>query len=327
MKRLTFVWAGLGAFVMAMTDKTVAFAQAAASVPQQLVNAFYALFHGPYLGYRANHAKGIVCDGTFQPSAEAPSLSSAAHFQKSVRVTVRFSDFGGIPNVPDNDDLASPHGLAVKFHLPGGSDTDIVGHSVALFPAATPKEFLGFLEALKGGPATVGPYLASHPAAAKFAAAPKPPPVSFATTSYYYINAFKLTNAKGESRFVRYAMKSVAPEASLSPEQAKQQGPNYLSKEIKKRLADGPVQFDYVAQVAEAGDPTDDGTKIWPADRKRVKLGRLTVTKLVPDSDAAQRKLLFDPAHVTLGIAPSDDPVITARSQAYAISYAKRLSG
>ena len=244
-----------------------------------------------------------------------------------MRVTLRFSDFGGIPNVPDNDDLASPHGLAVKFHLLDGSDTDMVGHSVALFPSATPEEFLGFLEALKGGPATVGPYLASHPAAAKFAAAPKPPPVSFATTSYYYINAFKFTNAKGESRFVRYAMKSVASEASLNPARAKQQGPNYLSDEIKKRLAEGPVEFDYVAQVAQAGDPTSDGTKVWPADRKMVTLGRVTVTKLVPDSDAAQRKLLFDPAHVTKGIDLSDDPMVTARSQAYAISYAKRLSG
>ena len=44
-------------------------------------------------GYRVAHAKGIVCQGTFAPSKDAPTLSKAAHFQGvSVPVTVRFSD-------------------------------------------------------------------------------------------------------------------------------------------------------------------------------------------------------------------------------------------
>jgi catalase len=81
---------------------------------------------------RAVHAKGIMLEGTFTPSAFASSLSKAPHLQKtSVPVTVRFSDFAGIPDIPDLHELASPLGLAVKFHLPGGSETDIVGHSSA----------------------------------------------------------------------------------------------------------------------------------------------------------------------------------------------------
>lgn len=329
MNRLSFVLAGCVAALVASIKRVAALAdtvaQAGASMPQQIVASFDALFHGPYPGFRANHAKGIICEGTFTPTASAATLSRAAHFQKGVKATVRFSDFGGVPTVPDNDDLASPHGMAVKFHLPDGGETDLVGHSVPFFPAATPEEFNGFLQALKGGAATVGPYLGSHPAAAQFVAAPKPPPLSFATLSYHFINAFKLTNGAGTSRYVRYTMRAVAPEASLSAAQAKQQKPNYLFDEIAQRLKRGPVEFQYVAQIAREGDPTDVATSYWPADRERVTLGRLSVTSVAAGSDAVQRRLLFDPGHVTAGIEPSGDPLILARSGAYAISYARRF--
>src|SRR3974390_462138 len=77
-------------------------------------------------GYRPVHAKGIVCQGTFTPSAEAASLSKAAHCQSaSVPVIVRFSDGGADPTVPDNSPDAGPRGMAVRFKLPGGGNTDI----------------------------------------------------------------------------------------------------------------------------------------------------------------------------------------------------------
>src|SRR5437762_12147442 len=62
-------------------------------------------------GYRPVHAKGIVCQGTFSPSADAANLSKAGHFRgASVPVTVRFSDGGPDPTVPDNSPDAGPRG-------------------------------------------------------------------------------------------------------------------------------------------------------------------------------------------------------------------------
>src|SRR5215470_19955336 len=52
------------------------------------------------------------------------------------------------------------------------------------------------------------------------------------------------------------------------------------------------------AQLAAPGDPTKDPTKAWPDDREVVTLGVLTIDKLVPDSDAAQEKLLFLPGRL-----------------------------
>jgi catalase len=44
----------------------------------------------------------------------------------------------------------------------------------------------------------------------------------------------------------------------------------------------------------------------------------------LPDSLAAEKKLLYLPNNLTDGIEVSDDPLIDARDQAYAVSYGRR---
>src|SRR5206468_5037482 len=90
------------------------------SVPEQIVDAMNALF-GKHPGFRSAHAKGIVCEGEFMPAASAATLSKAPHLKgKPVKATIRFSDSTGIPDVPAGLPDASPHGMAVRFHLSGG---------------------------------------------------------------------------------------------------------------------------------------------------------------------------------------------------------------
>ncbi|MBV8829281.1 MAG: catalase [Acidobacteriaceae bacterium] len=99
-------------------------------------------------GFRPAHAKGILLTGTFIPSSDAPSLTRAPHVsQSSTAVTVRFSNFAGIPTIPDNDPDASPHGLALRFMLTAHVHTDVMGHTVDGFPARTAEEFIEFLRA------------------------------------------------------------------------------------------------------------------------------------------------------------------------------------
>src|SRR5262245_61576596 len=106
-------------------------------IEQQLVDAMNKVF-GVHPGFRANHAKGIVVAGSFKASPEASRLSRAVLFNGSpIPATVRFSDSTGIPNIPDAAGDANPHGMAIKFHLPDGSDTDMVINSLKFFPVAT----------------------------------------------------------------------------------------------------------------------------------------------------------------------------------------------
>ena len=51
---------------------------------------------GAHPEFRANHAKGVVVEGSFKASPEAPALSKAKLFDGStIPVTVRFSDSTG----------------------------------------------------------------------------------------------------------------------------------------------------------------------------------------------------------------------------------------
>ena len=79
-----------------------------------------------------------------------------------------------------------------------------------------------------------------------------------------------------------------------------------------------------MAQIANAGDQTKNPTMPWPNDRKMVDLGTITLDKPVADSQTAEKTLLFLPSNLTDGIEMSDDPLIDARNQAYAVSFGRR---
>jgi catalase len=314
-------------------DPTFAAAQEASpsqkSVPEQLVDAFNAVF-GVHPGARANHAKGVILEGTFTPSASAAPVSKAAHLQKRkspIPVTVRFSDGSGLPTVPDTDEM--PRGMAVKFTLADGSKTDLVVLSFNGFPVATAEEFRDFLLAISASgpdapkPTALDKFLSSHPTAKAFVEAPKPPPVSYATLPYFGINTFKFTNANGVSTFGRYQLRPVAREKFLSKEQVSKMGPDYLIDEISDRVRRGPVKFKLMLQVAEQGDKVDDPSIAWPDSRKKVELGTIAITKPTTESHTAD-KLLFLPGAVVSGIEAAD-PMIAARSAAYPISFVRRL--
>jgi catalase len=91
------------------------------SVVEQIIDAQTTLAKGPYKGLRVNHNKGIVVTGSFTPSASAASITKAAHLQNTPsKVTVRFSNAGGVPTIEDTNPNANPRGIAIRFELPMG---------------------------------------------------------------------------------------------------------------------------------------------------------------------------------------------------------------
>lgn len=280
------------------------------------------------------HAKGVLLTGSFEPTPEAASLTKAYHFNNTVPVTARFSDSTGIPVIPDNDPNASPRGFAVRFNLPEKNGrrvhTDIVGHSTPFFPVQTGKQFGEFLTAItQSPPGTASPtpveqFVGSHPGTLAFVSAPKPFPISFATEGYYMLNAFKFIAADGKETWIRYIWEPVAGLTYLSDEEAKAKSPNYLKEELTERVGSGPIAFKLLAQIGEDGDITDDIQAYWPAERKKVELGTLTLDSFVEQDAAEQKKLAFDPIPRTEGIEPSADPILEFRAALYLMSVRER---
>jgi hypothetical protein len=94
--------------------------------PQDAIKVINDAF-GRHPSYRALHAKGVLCQGTFTASAKAAGLTRAAHMQgQPVPALIRFSNGSGKPSQPDF--LPQVRGMAVKFSLPDGSRTDTKGN-------------------------------------------------------------------------------------------------------------------------------------------------------------------------------------------------------
>jgi len=294
----------------------------------QIVDALNKAF-GAHPGFRANHAKGLVTEGSFKASPAAASLSKAAIFSgASIPVTVRFSDSTGIPSLPDGVAAANPHGMAIKFHLPDGSETDMVINSLKFFLVSNGEDFRDmFLAIAASPPGSPRPtkfeqFASAHPSVPA-AAATIATPDSFADENYFGVNAFIFINKAGKRQAVRY---QAIPThlVHLSPADATKRAPDFLSTELTQRLKHGPVTFHLKAQLAASGDPTGDATKPWPDNRGVVDLGTITIAQVVLDSDEAQKHLLFLPTALIDGIEASDDPLIQLRGAAYAVSFSRR---
>jgi catalase len=293
------------------------------SSPADLVDALHTAFGDHHS--RAVHAKGIILEGEFIPDPQAKKWTIAPHLQDATsHVVVRFSDFTGIPTIPDNNAGANPRGLAIKFKLPDGSSTDIVCHSFDGFPTATSDEFRSLLLAIGasgpgvGKPTPLDSFLSSHPIATAFFTHQRNP-ASFAGISYFGVNAFQFINSAGVSHFIRYQFIPLDGEEILTTEQFSAVGPDYLFDELKQRVQRNPIRFALYAQIAIEGDKIEDPSIAWPVSRKKVLLGTVTLDALTSNTVDEDKLLAFSPGNLPSGIQTAD-PMLDFRTRSYPIS-------
>jgi catalase len=296
------------------------------STPEEAIEAAHYKF-GAHPGSRALHAKGSIYSGTFTAAPEAAAMTRAAHMQGDpVDVTVRFSNGGGDPDLPDY--APDVRGLAVSFHLPDGSRTDISCQTFPRFPFREPGPFVEFIRVSKPSLSSalkLPLFMARHPAAIGpligNLALLKPPP-SYAALTFYALHAFKWVGEDGGERYVRYTWRPTLEVEPLARGEARRRGRDYLREDLEARLVDGPIRFELEVQVAGPGDDPDDPSSVWPEDRERIVVGTLEVTGPSEEGDAH----VYDPTRVTDGIELSGDPVLSFRARAYSVSFEDRAA-
>ena len=296
--------------------------------PGKLVNA---LEHnnGVHPGYRRNHAKGLCVAGYFQGSGAAQALSSAQVFgTERTPVVGRFALPSGNPYAPDSS--VPIRSFALSFTQANGQQWRTGMNSMPVFPVGTPEAFYQMLQAGapeattgKPAPGAMPAFFAAHPETASFLQWVKTakPSASYATESYNGINAFYLVNAAGQRQAVRWGVVPLALDvaAASTPGDA-----DYLQRDLLERLAAGPLKWQLNLTLAEPGDPVNDASKAWPAGRKVVNAGTLVVEKAEAQNQGECRDINYDPLILPSGIEGSDDPLLAARSAAYASSYVRR---
>jgi catalase len=279
------------------------------SLAEEIVDAINEI-SGVHPGHRAAHAKGTLMAGTF--TGAGTDLTTAPHLQgEPIRVTARFSY------------AREGRGMAVKFYLPDGAKTDIVALSLPCFFVRTPEDFLEFTRARKDPERLMPDWLGAHPEAltAIQAALGANPPASYATCAYNSIHSFRWIDADGGSRFVRYRWEPEAGVETLSQEDAKARGRDYLQQDL---LARAESAFRLKAIIATEEDAVDDPTVAWPGEREQVEVGRLVVEGPELERERDGDILVFDPTRVIDGIELSDDAILRFRGPAYSVSVERR---
>lgn len=285
---------------------------------------------GEHPGYRRNHAKGICVTGSFLSNGNASAISRASVFAPGeTPVTGRFALAGGNPAAPD---YAVPvRSMALAFQLPGGEQWRTGMNAMPFFPISTVEDFYELQVATLPDPATGKPnpekfkaFIAKHPQVLPFLAWSKQyvPSSSWASDRFNGLNAFRFINQSGETHLVRWSM---VPHASYQPITADDKNnSNFLQTDLQQRLAQGPLKWDLLITVANAGDDGSDAAKSWPADRQVINAGTLVLTRASAQAQGPCNDINYDPLILPDGIAASDDPLLNARSSAYAKSYNAR---
>lgn len=295
---------------------------------EALVDALNGVFGNHKM--RASHAKGHCVSGRFSPSDQGAAYSKATLFSGPSTVLGRFSLGGGNPKA--SDAAQGGRGLALRLTGSEGDSTDFVMLSAPVFFARTPTQVVGFLEARfpgpdgKPDPEKVKAFAEANPETTRQGAwlASQATPASYATSNYWGIHAFTLTNAGGEAKTVKLKLIPKAGVTGLTPEEAKEKSPDFYKGELKERFAKGPVAFDFVAILGKEGDPTDDPTALWPEDeRETVSLGTLEIADF--EDEATCDATIFAPTNLPDGIAgPENDQIFPLRTPAYAVSFSRR---
>jgi len=302
-----------------------------ALTPARFVDGFEQV-QGIHSGFRRNHAKGVAVSGFFESNGQAVRLSKAVVFKPGrVPVIGRFSLGGGDPYVSDSPDAT--RGLGLLFRLDDGEEWRTAMINAPVFPFATPQAFYDRLIASQPDPKTGKPDPAEM---AAFAAAnpetvravkiigSHPPSSGFDNTAFYGLNAFWFTNAAGTSIHVRWSVVPVQPFAPANAAGSAAADKNYLFDALVASIRQHPLQWHLIITIGQPGDPTNDATLPWPDTREQVDVGTLTLDRVESEETSIARDINFDPLVLPSGIAPSHDPLLSARSAVYSQSFTRR---
>ncbi len=300
--------------------------------PARFVDGFEHV-NGVHSGFRRNHAKGVGVSGFFESNGNGVRLSKAAVFRPGrVSVIGRFSLGGGQPYAADTPNAV--RGLGLQFSLPDGELWRTAMIHFPVFPVRTPEAFYEQLLASKPDPDTGKPdpakmkeFLARHPETVQALKVIKGQPVSsgFANSTFHGLNAFRFINSAGDSIPVRWLL---TPKQRFEPASTDSaaQDKNYLFDALIAQLhrhREG-LQWRLIVVIGQPGDPTNDATIPWPEGRETVDVGTLTLDRAESDDTSAATDINFDPLVLPAGIAPSDDPLLSARSAVYSRSFTRR---
>lgn len=301
---------------------------------------------------RIVHARGSGAHGTFQVY-ESLSHLTKAHFLSDPNlvtpVFVRFSTVAGFRGSPDT--VRDVRGFAVKFYTEEGN-FDIVGNNMPVFFIQDAIKFPDLIHAVKPEPHNEMPQAASaHDTFWDFVTgAPETMhnviwlmsnralPQSYRMMEGFGIHTFRLVNAKGEFRFVKFHWKPLLGVHSLVWDECQKiagKDPDFNRRDLWENINKGNfAEWEFGLQVLDPADEFKfdfdilDPTKLWPEELIPVqRVGKLTLDQNTNNFFAETEQVAFCPANIVPGVDFSNDPLLQGRLFSYLDTQISRLGG
>ena len=298
---------------------------------------------------RIVHARGSGAHGVFEATADISDLTMAAVFKKGAKTETftRFSTVaGGAGSVDTPRDV---RGFAVKFYTPEGN-WDLVGNNIPVFFIQDAIKFPDLVHAVKmeadrgypqAGSAhdTFWDFVSLMPETSHmimWAMSDRGIPRSLRMIEGFGVHTFRLVNAAGKSRFVKFHWKPVLGlQSTCWDEAVKIAGADndYHRRDLFEAIDAGDFPaWDLGIQVFDeafaAKQPYDvlDATKLIPEEDVPVRIiGRMTLNRNVANFFAETEQVAFLPTNVPPGIDFSNDPLLQGRLFSYLDTQKSRL--
>jgi catalase len=299
---------------------------------------------------RIVHARGSAAHGFFECYESLADITCADLFQRKGEKTPVFTRFstvaGGAGSVDTPRDV---RGFAVKFYTKQGN-WDLVGNNIPVFFIQDAIKFPDLIHAVKmeadrGYPQaasahdTFWDFISLMPEATHmlmWAMSDRALPRSLRMMEGFGVHTFRLVDAQGKSRFVKFHWKpKLGTQATVWDEAVKIAGadPDFHRRDLHEAIARGDYpEWELGLQLFDdklaQSLPYDvlDPTKLIPEEVVPVRIvGRMVLNRNPDNFFAETEQVAYCPANIVPGIDFSNDPLLQGRLFSYLDTQLKRL--
>lgn len=299
---------------------------------------------------RVVHARGYGAHGYFETYESLSDITCADIFQEKGKKTPVFTRFSTVAGNQGSPDLARDvRGFAVKFYTQEGN-WDLVGNNIPVFFIQDAIKFPDLIHSAKQEPDRGFPqaqtahdnfwdFTSLSPESVHmlmWAMSDRAIPRSFRFMEGFGVHTFKLINAKGEMKYVKFhwkpkqGMQSVVWNEALKINGA---DPDFHRRDLWNSILAGDFpEWELGMQIfdQEFADNFEfdvlDATKLIPEEQVPVKIvGKMVLNKVVDNFFAETEQVAFCTQNIVPGIDFTNDPLLQGRNFSYLDTQLKRL--
>ncbi len=301
---------------------------------------------------RVVHARGSGAHGFFQVYESLERYTRASFLADPARRTPVFVRFSTVAGSRGSTDLARDvRGFAVKFYTDEGN-FDLVGNNMPVFFIQDAIKFPDLIHAVKPEPHREIPQAASaHDTFWDFISlmpesmhmimwvmSDRALPRSFRMMEGFGVHTFRLVDARGTSRFVKFHWKPLLGLHSVVWDEAQKisgKDPDFHRRDLWDAIDAGQFpEWELGLQIVEEADEFSfgfdllDPTKLIPEELVPVqRVGKLTLDRNPDNFFAETEQVAFHTGNIVPGIDFSNDPLLQGRLFSYTDTQLLRLGG